>query len=137
MNKEEAELLTKHKGSIKELLIELYKLTKSEYIVVTNGSWGAMALYNNKFYYVPAKKLRVVDSTGAGDSFASTFTAMINQGFPIEEALRIAIINAESVIMHIGAKNGLLRMNDLLKRAKKDKRRIKVERLSVDSSGTQ
>jgi ribokinase len=49
-----------------------------------------------------------VDRTGAGDAFASTFTAAIILGKTPAEALAWGPINSMSVVQHIGAQAGLL-----------------------------
>lgn len=49
-----------------------------------------------------------VDRTGAGDAFASTFTAAIALGFTPAEALAWGPINSMSVVQYIGAQKGLL-----------------------------
>ena len=61
-----------------------------------------------------------VDRTGAGDSFASTFTAAIILGKSPEEALSWGPINSMSVVQKIGAQAGLLpraELEELLKNA--------------------
>jgi ribokinase len=49
-----------------------------------------------------------VDRTGAGDAFASTFTAAIALGLSPQEALAWGPINSMSVVQYIGAQKGLL-----------------------------
>jgi ribokinase len=49
-----------------------------------------------------------VDRTGAGDSFASTFTAAIILGKTPAEALTWGPVNSMSVVQYIGAQAGLL-----------------------------
>ncbi len=124
MNKEEAQLLTQGR-EIQELLKKLKKLIGEKIIVVTDGPRGAMSYWNNNYYYIKARKIRVIDSTGAGDAFASTLTAMITQGFTLKESMKIAIINAEQVIQKIGAKEGLLTQEELMEKVSKDKRKVK------------
>ena len=125
MNKEEAELLARIKGEEKKLIQKLVGMVGERIIVITDGPRGATAYSSGEIYHVPAKKIRVIDSTGAGDSFAATLTAMIALGKNIEESMKIAIINAESVISEIGAKNGILTLKELEKRLRRDRRRVK------------
>jgi len=51
----------------------------------------------------------VVDRTGAGDAFASGFTAAVALGKSIEEAIVLASANSTSVVSYVGAKTGILR----------------------------
>ncbi|MFH1770526.1 MAG: carbohydrate kinase family protein [archaeon] len=124
LNKEEAETLV-GKGGIKDLVKRL-KLPNMEAVVVTDGQKGAFCYDGKTLYSIsPAKKLRILETTGAGDAFASSFVAGFLMNKNIETSLKIAAINAESVIQNYGAKNILLSKNDLLKKLKKDKRKIK------------
>jgi len=49
-----------------------------------------------------------LERTGAGDSYASTFTSALALGKDLNEALRWAMVNPTSVVQHIGAQEGLL-----------------------------
>ncbi len=84
--------------------------------VVTDGPEGAYvreedgSIWHMPMYPDPAPP---VDRTGAGDAFASTFTACLARGMALPEALRRAPINSMSVVQHIGAQEGLLSMDAL------------------------
>ena len=54
-----------------------------------------------------------VDRTGAGDAFASTFTAAIALGKTPDEALAWGPINSMSVVQYVGAQKGLLSREQL------------------------
>ena len=53
--------------------------------------------------------------TGAGDSFASTFTSALALGKSIPEALMWGPVNSMSVVQYIGAQEGLLSRSQLEK----------------------
>ena len=128
LNKEEAELIV-GKGSIPDLAKRL-KLPNMNFVVITNGPRGAFCYDGNFLYEVnPKKSRKIKETTGAGDAFASTFMVGIFKNKKVEDCLRMASINAESVIQNYGAKNILLSEKELLKRLKKDKRPIKKRRL--------
>lgn len=77
--------------------------------VITDGAEG-VHVYDRRHYYRgwPCKDLVIVETTGAGDAFASTFTAMMIKKMPMEDAIHYAMTNAESVLVHKGAKEVLL-----------------------------
>lgn len=128
LNKEEAETLV-GKGNVKDLVKRL-KLPNMEAVVITDGSKGAYCYDGKTLYNIkPAKKLKIVETTGAGDAFASSFIAGILMNKKIENSLKLAAINAESVIENYGAKDILLSKNELLKRFRKDERKIKKIKL--------
>lgn len=114
MNDEEASCLTNTK-SIKKSLKKLSKLGPG-IIVITQGKKGCHAYDGKKVYSIKPHNIRVVEATGAGDSFASSFLAGIIRKNDINFALKLGLANAESVISHFGAKNKLLTWNEAMKK---------------------
>ncbi len=108
LNKEEGRLLVK-KG---DLLEGLRKLGPG-IVVVTDKDKEIECYDGNLRYKLKPHKIRVIERTGAGDAFASSFTAGIMKGENIEKSLKIALKNSESVLRHFGAKNNLLRWKDV------------------------
>lgn len=107
MNKDEAHILTKKKEA-KQMLITLSKSCKG-IIVITDGENPIHVLSNNKFYLKKIKKIKPIDSTGAGDAFASGFIYSIIKNKPINTAITNGCKESASVLKNIGAKNILLR----------------------------
>ena len=124
LNDKEAESLTNIKGIEKNLDVLQYKIIMDGIVVITAGEKGAYAIYNHKKYQVPISKIKVKETTGAGDAFGSGFFAGIIKGKSIKFSLKMGINNAEHVIQHIGAKNGLLGRG-LITLANEDKRKIR------------
>ena len=125
LNDEEAALLNGSAASLRTMAKNLKKLGPST-IVITQGSKGACALYKRSFFEVsPKTDIVVHETTGAGDAFGSTLLAgmLMKKSFP--QALRLAMINAESVIAHYGAKNILLSKEKALAALIYDKREVK------------
>ncbi len=107
LNKEEAQVLLNDKiHLIKNLLGDLYKLG-AKITVITDNKNGAYAYDGNTFWHMPIFKGEAIESTGAGDAFASAFTCAISLNKPITEALRWGTANAWSVIREIGPQKGL------------------------------
>jgi sugar/nucleoside kinase (ribokinase family) len=52
--------------------------------------------------------IKVMETTGAGDSFSSSFLVGFIKTRDIEFSLKLAIINSHSVLKYKGAKNKLL-----------------------------
>ncbi len=120
LNKDEAiELVLSKKNNIKYNNVrELIKILKSwgpEIIVITCGKKGAYAINNEKVYYQKAYNVKTIDSTGAGDAFGSTFTFGVIKGYDIEKSLKLATKNAASVVLKLGAQEGLLSRRRLIK----------------------
>lgn len=84
--------------------------------VVTDGAKGAYVYDGRKKYFKPALKVKGVNTTGAGDSFGSGFVAgLIKYKWDLEKALKLGVLNSNSVITKIGAQEGLLTVKDLKK----------------------
>lgn len=74
-------------------------------LVITRGANGALAAENDFVVEIPASRaVRVVDTTGAGDLFASGFLAGRCRGRPLKACLEIGSIAAAEVISHFGAR---------------------------------
>ena len=110
INKEEMEQLLGKTGEIGELLVEAQKLP-CLYIVITDDQRGAYLWSKEEkawFHSGIFEDSPRVETTGAGDSFASTFTSAIALGKKIPEALSWGPVNSMSVVQQIGAQKGLL-----------------------------
>jgi ribokinase len=114
-NKEESQkILGTDEQDITKLLKEMSEIGP-EITVITDGPNGAYVYDGDKvlwggMYPDPSDP---VDRTGAGDSFASTFTSALILGKSIEEALQWGPINSMSVVQYIGAQEGLLTIDKL------------------------
>lgn len=112
LNLEEAGLLLGKRGTSEELAPLLAQGT-DRYVVITNGSEGVACFHQGQFYELkPTPKLKVVESTGAGDAFASGFVAGLIKEKSIKNSLILGMVQAESVIQAKGAKNKLLSMSE-------------------------
>ncbi len=114
LNKEEAAELA-GVGEMKSTLKKLQRIVPT--VVITDGPKGAFAYDGNKQYYAPAKRVKVEDTTGAGDAFSSAFLASTMLGNNIRTALKWGAVQAGSVIQHYGATNKLLSRKELAREA--------------------
>lgn len=77
--------------------------------VITDGKRGGKIWMGDKSSFYKGKNLKsVVDSTGAGDAFASGYVAALLYGHNYERAINWGVENASAVIKKVGAKKGLL-----------------------------
>lgn len=110
-NKEEAERILGLSGGqeIKSLLSALRALGP-KIVIITDGRDGAFAHDGECYMFVPMypDTRGPFERTGAGDSFASTVTAALALGKPLEEALLWGPINSMAVVQEVGAQKGLL-----------------------------
>ena len=125
MNKEEAEFLT-GKRSIEKNLREINK-ANGGIAVITDGNKGAHAFDGSNIYHAKPNKIRVVETTGAGDAFASGFLSGMIKKNDIEFAIKLGMAQAESVIQYHGAKNKLLAYKEALREMKR--RPVKIRKI--------
>jgi len=127
LNRDEAELIV-GKG---DLDITYQKLSNlgPEIISITEGRQGASCLFKGNIYHAYPKKVKICETTGAGDAFSSGFVAgLILKNDPLF-AIKLGMSNAESVIKYFGAKNILLHRKDALKLVEKDDRLVETRKL--------
>jgi len=84
-----------------------------EALVVTMADRGAMATDGSRVIVRPPYKVKVKDSTGAGDAFAAAFDVVWLQSRDIEKSIKYALAEAAIKIQHIGAREGLPTMEEV------------------------
>ncbi len=88
-------------------------------LVITDSARGAYAYNSGKFYYQKALSKKIVDTTGAGDSFCSSFTAgyILYHG-DILKSLKLGAINSAYNLTMVGAQEPLLTRKEAEKKMK-------------------
>ena len=117
-NKEEAQYILDLKTDDIKLLLKGIKELGPKIPVITDGHKGAYALEtDSSVWFMPIypDPAPPVDRTGAGDSFASTFTAALALGYDVKTALTWGPINSMSVVQYVGAQKGLLTRTEIEK----------------------
>jgi ribokinase len=75
-----------------------------------------MLINQSSLKHFPANKVKVVDSTAAGDAFNGAFASSISEGHSIEEAIEFANRVASIAVTRMGAQSSmpyLSEINDL------------------------
>lgn len=70
--------------------IEKIKILTKKIIVIKSAENGSIGIKNNKIIKVPAFKVKVLNSIGAGDSFNAGFIKALDEGLEFEECLKFA-----------------------------------------------
>jgi ribokinase len=87
--------------------------------VVTQGVEGALAGWKNQAWHCLTHPIHVNSTAGAGDAFGSGFVgAYIRTKGDVPKSLQFATANSESVIQHVGAKQGLLKKRTISRPAR-------------------
>lgn len=72
-------------------------------VVVTLGAAGSLAITAQQTYRQPALPVKVVDTTGAGDTFCGVLAAWLAGGAALPEALRAANVAGALACTRLGA----------------------------------
>jgi len=113
LNLEEASFLTKIPMTEEQNIFKKIAEICTGIVVITKGASGVTAFDGKNFYSaMPEPNRKIVDATGAGDSFAAGFLSdYILQSGNIEMAIQLGIANSEANLSEVGAKTGLLDKN--------------------------
>jgi ribokinase len=76
-------------------------------VIVTLGAAGALLVGPDGVEHLPAPSVQVVDTTGAGDTFAGVFAAQLASGAALLEAARFAVRAASMSVTVPGARGGM------------------------------
>ncbi len=85
-------------------------------VVLTDGENGAYVTDGDNQLYTPIVKSEIIDTTGAGDAFASGFLASFIEENDIQKGLKWGINNSAGVLTGWGATEGLLSKKELSKK---------------------
>jgi ribokinase len=111
-NLNELELLTKTADYRKGAGVLLKKGVKI--VAVKLGSKGCYVTDENESHNIEPFKVKVVDTTGAGDAFCTGFLYGLISGKNLYECARIGNFVASKCIMKVGARAGLPTLTDLM-----------------------
>jgi len=124
LNQEEASLLTGIPyRKEKEIFRKIDKLVPG-ICVMTKGREGVIVSDGEYLYKAAALKIKLVDTTGAGDSFNSGFLSSFIKTKDIPSAIQFVVANSAACLQKLGAKQGLLSHGQSYKKVKIAKRRL-------------
>ncbi len=113
LNHEEASHLV---GDLKpEAMLKKLSSYGPKLVAITHGEKGVYATDKRTHLHLPAMNVKVKETTGAGDAFASGFLSGYIKKKDLRHAMQIGLANATSVIKALGAKNDLLSYEKALK----------------------
>src|SRR5690606_6765994 len=84
-------------------------------VVVTRGSRGCSFMSGGQLVTVPAPKVPVADTTGAGDAFNAAFAYGLLHGKPLADNCAFAVTAASRAVQVFGAQEGMPRLEDLMR----------------------
>lgn len=85
----------------------------AEFVCITDGENGSTCYTKENEYYAEAISTEVIDSTGAGDSFAGTFIYSLQKGYDYEKAIRLASVAGSYACTKLGGQAACCKESDL------------------------
>ena len=82
-------------------------------LIVTMGSKGALICEGGPSVFVPAHKVKAVDTTAAGDTFCGALCVAISEGKSLKEAAQFACAASALTVQKMGAQNSIPYRKDL------------------------
>ncbi len=110
-NEREASLLTGDQSPEKSALSFIEH--GANCVIIKCGKDGCIYMDKNQTGSVPAYKTKVVDTTGAGDSFVSGFIYGLSHNMDLPDCCRYGCAVASNVVEHMGAQETLFTIEDV------------------------
>ena len=76
-------------------------------LIVTMGSKGALICEGGPSVFVPAHKVKAVDTTAAGDTFCGALCVAVSEGKSLKEAVEFACAASALTVQKMGAQNSI------------------------------
>jgi ribokinase len=83
-------------------------------VVVTRGDKGCSFVEEGRLVTIPAPRVRVVDTTGAGDAFNAAFAYGLAMRKPLHEIAKFAVIAASLSVQKFGAQSGMPTLEEVM-----------------------
>jgi|SRR5690554_4512922 len=86
----------------------------NNHLITTLGDKGIKYEYKDEVLHIPSHKVKVVDTTAAGDTFIGYFVAMISKGCEINKALQISNKAAAKTVTKLGAMQAIPHIEEVI-----------------------
>lgn len=111
---------------VKKLLKDLVDLGP-RMVVITDGGSGSFGFDGEVYYQLDIFPAKLIEMTGAGDSYAAGLLAGLFHGKDLKEAMRWGAANGASVVEQVGPQPGLLTYQQMMDKLKENKKIIAKE----------
>jgi len=76
-------------------------------VIITLGAEGSLILLDNQYYHIPARKVKAVDTTAAGDVFNGAMCVALSEGKSVIDAVNFATIASSISVTRMGAQSSV------------------------------
>lgn len=84
-------------------------------VVITLGSKGALLLDGGEEHWVRSRRVKPIDTVGAGDCFCAWLAAGISEGLPLPAAAARACLAASIAVTRKGAQPGMPKRSEVIR----------------------
>lgn len=119
INRQEASLLSSVDFEREKEIMAFVASLNIGLVTVSDGARGASAIRNRSWVKMMTFKNKSVDDTGAGDAFVVGVVDGFVNNKNVDDCLKMGIANGSSVVNFMGAKEGLLRAEELKRKISK------------------
>jgi len=102
-------------NTFNQIFIKLIEMFPNKKYVITLEDKGSMFLDGEYVKVMPTYKMKVKDTTGAGDIFHGAFTYGIANNYTLEESVKLGNIAGALSTTGIGARNSVPPLEDVMK----------------------
>ncbi len=106
-NESEAEVLTGLHLDDPAAAADALRAQGVKAVVMTLGGKGCLVVDDEGRTAIPARKVEVVDTVGAGDAFSAALAVALSEGRPLREAAAWAVAAAAIAVTKPGAQGAL------------------------------
>jgi ribokinase len=103
---------------------EKLKAYGAKNVIITLGRNGSLLLTNNYCKHIPPLKVKIIDSTAAGDAFIGALAFAIVNGYSMEDAVQYANIAGGLTVTRKGAQTSLPKADEVNQMYEKVKKGI-------------
>ena len=111
-NQTEIAILTGIKGNIEEAFKKLNAMGVND-IILTLGSEGSALWDGEKAEIIPARKVKAIDATAAGDTFCGALCVALSEGKNKREAVEFATKASALTVQRMGAQESIPYRKDI------------------------
>jgi sugar/nucleoside kinase (ribokinase family) len=92
-------------------------LCRAKNLVVTLNGGGALVREDERSFEVRGLSARVIDSTGAGDSFDAGVIYGVLNGWSLEDSAKLGMLLAYLTVQKVGARSAIVPLTDIKRKA--------------------
>lgn len=82
-------------------------------IIITLGESGSLYYDGSDYYFEPAKKVKAIETTGAGDSFVGALSYSLINNFSVRETLQFCTAASALTVQGIGAQESMPSLKEI------------------------